>query len=147
MTITQIKRTIKLLRKLANLNLKSATIYKLAAKEEKRLLLSRYYIVLYHEKIKNYEELIKNMMNLIQLLPNYTGGEIQKEYKLSSFKLKYRKLFYLAYTREIKALFFYRKYLSRINNSELRELMLNHIYKVKTNIQEMNQKGVNKYKI
>ena len=62
-------------------------------------------------------------------------------------KFKFRNLFYIAYTRELKALFFYRKYLSKVNNSELREILMNHIYQLKNNIQEMNQKGVDKFRI
>lgn len=87
------------------------------------------------------------MMLLKEVIPGCTPNVEAKEFKLSSLNLKYRKLFYQAYPRELKALYFYRKFLSKINNSELREILMDHIHQLKSYIHEMTQKGVNKYRI
>lgn len=143
---------LKLLEKLYKMNLKSASIYNIAAENEKHLLQSNFYSRLRSQKLANARELEVKIEGLRkEFLCGKASSSLwarpDSSYTPSLLRIKSSKYFNQAYTRELKAFYFYKKYLSRINRGDLREMMMNHLHQIKLNIGDMNFKGARKYNI
>ena len=152
MKVSKKIQTLKLLQKLYKINIKSATIYSIAARNEKRLLLSSFYSRLRTEKMNNAGELKIKIEELLKEItldkePLQINHKFPSKYSPSFLRVTTSKYFNQVYTRELKALYFYKKYLSRINRAELRGILMDHLHQVKQTISDMNLKGADKYSI
>ncbi|SDR75090.1 hypothetical protein SAMN04488552_0858 [Christiangramia echinicola] len=154
MQFGQKKKTIELLEKLRIRNYKSAFMYKIAYTNENRLILKNFYRQLYAQKITFIEEIEERIELLKKEIspipdPKMLSFYNRKKCELSQLYLKYKmkNRFSDFHRRELKCLKQYTKYLSVINHASVRELLLAHKHKIKSNIVEMNNTGVMKFPI
>jgi len=148
------KNTIGLLEKLRVFNKKSAYIYKINLENEKRLILRNFYLRLYRQKLAfldEIEETIEQLKREISpvLDPKLLSFYKRKKCQLAKNYLKYKTRLRYAdiQERELKSFRKYQKYLSKISHAHAREIFLDHKYKIKENLREMNVSGVMKFPI
>lgn len=148
------KNTIELLEKLRVFNKKSAYIYKINLENEKRLILRNFYLRLYRQKLAfldEIEETIEQLKREISpvLDPKLLSFYKRKKCQLAKNYLKYKTRLRYAdiQERELKSFRKYQKYLSKISHAHAREIFLDHKYKIKENLREMNVSGVMKFPI
>ena len=148
------KNTIELLEKLRVFNKKSAYIYKINLENEKRLILRNFYLRLYKQKLAfldEIEETIEQLKREISpvLDPKLLSFYKRKKCQLAKNYLKYKTRLRYAdiQERELKSFRKYQKYLSKISHAHAREIFLDHKYKIKENLREMNVSGVMKFPI
>ena len=148
------KKTIKLLEKLRVFNKKSAYIYRINMEKEKRLILQNFYLRLYKQKLaflEEIEEAIEQLKREISPImdPKLLSFYKRKKCQLAKNYLKYKT--HLRYAdiqeREFKSFKKYQKYLSKTSHASVRELFLDHKYKIKEKLKEMNLSGVIKFPI
>ncbi|MCM8568959.1 hypothetical protein NE848_06190 [Gramella jeungdoensis] len=154
MRLHEKKRTIEYLEKLRVMNYKSAFIYKIAFDKEDRLILKNFYRKLHQQKqkfLKDIDEKIEQVKIEISPIkdPKLLAFYKRQRCELSQLYLKYKMkhTYARAYKREVKSFKKYHKYLSRINHARVREVLLAHKHKVKTNLSEMNNTGVMKFPV
>lgn len=154
MRLWEKKRIIEHLEKLRVMNYKSAFIYKIAYRKEKRLLLRSFYNKLYLQKMEFQKEIDEKIEQVKMEISPFKDPKLLSFYKrrrsdLSQLYLKYKMkhAFSRIYKREMKSFKKYHKYLSRINHACVREILLSHKHKLKTNLSEMNNTGVMKFPI
>ncbi|MFV8226182.1 hypothetical protein [Christiangramia aquimixticola] len=154
MNLIDKKRTIKELEKIRVRNKKSAFLFEIAMRNEKRLVLRNLYRSLYEQKIKflkEIEEKIEQVKREISPLqdPKLLSFYKRKRCKLSSLYLKYKmkRRFTDLYKRELKSYYKYQKCLSKTNHARVREILLAHKHKISTNLSEMNKTGLMKFPV
>ena len=148
------KKTIKLLEKLRVFNKKSAYIYKINMEKEKRLILRNFYLKLYKQKLAFLEEIEKAIEQLKKEIspimdPKLLSFYKRKKCELAKNYLKYKTQLRYAdiQQRELKSFKRYQKYLSKTSHASVRALFLDHKYKIKEKLNEMNLSGVMKFPI
>ncbi|TBW30298.1 hypothetical protein [Gramella sp. KN1008] len=136
------------------MNYKSAFIYKIALRNEKRLILQNFYNKIYQQKVefqKDIDEKIEQVKKEISPLkdPKLLSFYRRRRCELSQLYLKYKMkhTYSRVYKRELKSFKKYNTYLSKINHASVREVLLAHKHTVKTNLIEMNNTGVMKFPI
>lgn len=154
MKLAEKRKTINYLEKLRRKNFKSAYIYKVAEENERRLMLKNFYRQLFEQKKEfnsQIEDLIEKLKKEISPLPDseLLSFYQRKKCQVSHLYLKYKmRLNYTdVYKREAKALNRYLKYLSKINHGCVREILMEHKYKVKINLSQMNNTGIMKFPV
>lgn len=153
MRIWEKRNIIEFLEKLRVLNYKSAFIYKIAIGKENRLILKNFYYKLYRQKldfVSDIEEKIEQVKKEISPIhdPKLLAFYKRKKCELSHLYLKYKMQKHAdIHERELKSLNKYQKYLSKISHARVREMLLAHRHKVRTNLREMDKMGVMKFPI
>ncbi|MDX1545247.1 MAG: hypothetical protein R3214_15040 [Christiangramia sp.] len=140
--------------KLRVLNYKSAFIYQIAFTKEDRLILKNFYRKLHQQKqvfLKDIEEKIEQIKKEISPIkdPKLLAFYKRQRCELSQLYLKYKMRLNYArvYKRELRSFKKYHKYLSKINHARVREVLLAHKHRIKTNLGEMNNTGVMKFPV
>lgn len=154
MKFSEKRKTIELLEELRLLNYKSAFILNTISEKEKRLLLRNFYKKLHKQKLNFIEEIEDKIEQIKKEIsptadPKLLSFYRKKKYEFSQMYLKYKMKYKYAdaYKREAKALKTYLTDLSKINHAGVREILLAHKHKIKTNISEMNATGIRKFPI
>lgn len=154
MRIWEKKRTIDFLEKLRVRNYKSAYIYRIAYNKENRLILKNFYQRLYLQKLEfknEIEEKIEQLKKEIspikdpKLLSFYRKRKCDFDHLYMKYKLQHR--YADIHRRELKSLKKYKKCLSRTSHAGVRELLLAHKHKLKSNLLEMQSTGVMKFPV
>lgn len=154
MRLGEKQKTINYLEKLRIMNYKSAFIYKIALDKENRLILKNQYRRLYEQKIEFLEEIEDKIEQLKKEIspiydPKLLAFYKRKKCELSHFYLKYKMKYNYSkmYKRELKGFKKYDKYLSRINHSCVREVLLSHKHKINNTLYEMKKTGVMQFPV
>lgn len=152
MKLSEKKKTLEILEKLRILNYKSAFIYDIAYQKEKRLIIKNVYLKLLKQKkafLNEIEEKIEQIKKEISPIPDpkllsfYHRRKIEISQLYLKYKMKFN--FNFVHKREIKSFRKYYNSLSQTNHGGVRALIMDHKYRIRTLLNEMNSTGMIKY--